>query len=226
MLAQDESRREEENQATNSFYLEQDLMPDANVGARDWKSFPPTIYNGDWQGALSHPALETAVRSRWSKDFVYFAFSCRYRDLNVNDNPHIDKKTMHLWDRDVVEVYLQPPSCGSHSYYEFEMSPAGEWLDLYGDVSREIEDFSWQSGMEVASGIDAPHRLWHVVCRIPQSCFGCQIKAGDTWKGNFYRIDGKGDRTFLAWSPTMTTEARFGVPERFGFIRFLESVTT
>ena len=221
MLAQHESRREQAGRAVKSFRLSKDLMPEANVGETDWNGIVPVVCEKDWRDSLTYQALRTEVRSCWSRNFVYFAFSCRYRHLNVSDNPRVAKKTMHLWDRDVVEVYLQPPSCGSQSYYEFEISPAGEWLDLYADVSRNIEDFSWESGMKVASKIDAPRRVWHAVCRIPKRSFGCNIKAGDIWKGNFYRIDGKDDRTFLAWSPTMTPEARFGVPERFSMIRFV-----
>lgn len=221
LLAQDESRREEEGQAAKSFCLDEDLMPDGDVGARDWKDIPATIFNGNWQGVTSYATLRTEVRSCWSRNFVYFAFTCNYVRLNVEQNLLLDSKTMRLWDKDVVEVYLQPPDCGPRSYYEFEMSPAGQWLDLRADVSRNLEDFSWESGMKVAAKIDSGRHLWHAVCRIPQACFGCDIKDGDLWKGNFYRIDGKGKRTFLAWQPTLTPEPRFAVPERFGLIQFV-----
>jgi hypothetical protein len=44
--------------------------------------------------------------------------------------------------------------------------------------------------------------------------------AGDTWRGNLYRIDAGPPPEFTAWSPTMRTPPDFHVPARFGRIVF------
>ena len=40
------------------------------------------------------------------------------------------------------------------------------------------------------------------------------------WGVNFYRIEGKEPRTYLAWQATGTQEPNFHVPEAFGELHF------
>jgi len=58
--------------------------------------------------------------------------------------------------------------------------------------------------------------------KIPWKAFGGKPSAGDVWLGNLYRAVGAGDtRGYLAWSPTMTKEPQFHVPEKFGEFVFV-----
>jgi alpha-galactosidase len=53
--------------------------------------------------------------------------------------------------------------------------------------------------------------------KIPWTAFGVTPKAGDVWLGNLFRCVGKDPtRGYLAWSPTMTANPNFHVPEKFG----------
>ena len=53
--------------------------------------------------------------------------------------------------------------------------------------------------------------------------FGVTPKAGDVWLGNILRCVGRDPtRGYLAWSPTLTEEASFHVPERFGEFEFVK----
>jgi hypothetical protein len=59
--------------------------------------------------------------------------------------------------------------------------------------------------------------------KIPWKAFGRKPSAGDVWLGNLYRAVGTGDtRGYLAWSPTMTKEPQFHVPEKFGEFVFVK----
>jgi hypothetical protein len=58
--------------------------------------------------------------------------------------------------------------------------------------------------------------------KVPWKAFGKAPRAGDVWLGNIFRCIGKDpDRGYLAWSPTMTAEPNFHVPERFGEFVFV-----
>jgi hypothetical protein len=53
--------------------------------------------------------------------------------------------------------------------------------------------------------------------KIPWAAFDRKPTAGDVWVGNIFRQVGFGEtRGYLAWSPTMTPEPQFHVPEKFG----------
>ncbi len=53
--------------------------------------------------------------------------------------------------------------------------------------------------------------------KVEWQAFGKVPKKGDVWLGNIFRCVGKDPtRGYLAWSPTMTKEASFHVPEKFG----------
>jgi Carbohydrate-binding family 9 len=57
--------------------------------------------------------------------------------------------------------------------------------------------------------------------KIEWKAFGKTPKIGDVWLGNIFRCIGKDPtRGYLAWSPTMTKEASFHVPEKFGEFEF------
>jgi hypothetical protein len=59
--------------------------------------------------------------------------------------------------------------------------------------------------------------------KIPWKAFGGKPATGDVWLGNLYRAVGTGDtRGYLAWSPTMTKDPQFHVPEKFGEFVFVK----
>jgi len=123
---------------------------------------------------------------------------------------------MRLWDRDVCELFLAPNKTEPRRYAEFEIAPTGEWLDLMVDWrNEEPRDWEYSSGMETAALIKKDRVV--MAMKIPWKAFGKTPAAGDVWLGNLFRQVGSGKtRGYLAWSPTMTAEPQFHVPEKFG----------
>ena len=185
-----------------------------------------------WDGKHAPKDLNTDLWVAWTPSFLYCHFSCSFASLNVSGNPQSANKTMGLWDRDVVEIFIAPDTVNRYLYREIEVSPAGEWLDveLQMENGERHSNWDWRSGVESASVIEdelkggANGRVWKTAFRIPtETLFGGILKSGQECLGNFFRCDGsEPDRNYLAWSPTMTEQPNFHVPERFGRIRFID----
>jgi hypothetical protein len=126
-------------------------------------------------------------------------------------------KTIGLWNRDVCELFIAPDKDEPRKYFEFEIAPSGEWLDLainYTAEKRET-DFEYISGMQSAAHIEKDKVV--MAMKIEWKAFGRVPKSGDIWLGNLFRCVGKNpNRGYLAWRPTMTETPNFHVPEKFG----------
>jgi hypothetical protein len=170
------------------------------------------------------PGHRTEVRSRWTKDNVYFLFICPYQELHLHPNPSQSTETNELWDWDVAEVFVGTNFANIKRYKEFEMSPQGEWVDLDIDKSKEhIEDgWLWNSGFEVKARIDEAKKIWYGEMRIPITSIDARPPApGVEMRINFYRCQGADPhRKYIAWQPTHA--ATFHVPEAFGRMRLAE----
>ena len=130
----------------------------------------------------------------WSDRYIYFAFSGHYESLNTYEGEDVSKERWELWNRDVVEVFLNPrPERVSH-YYEFEVAPNNQWIDLEIEKTKTpFNDASWNSGFEHATKIDEKNHLWLTEMRIPLSAVGVdKIQNGDLWRVNFFRAAGHG----------------------------------
>jgi hypothetical protein len=126
-----------------------------------------------------------------------------------------------LWDRDVVEAFIGTGAANAKVYYEFEVAPTNEKLDLI--ITPEIPDvvkrLEWNSGWESFVKVDEDRKTWSTVMKIPLKALHEEgAKAGTRWRVNFYRID-RANRAFLAFNPTLTRS--FHTPERFGYLEFL-----
>ncbi|HLA95040.1 MAG TPA: carbohydrate-binding family 9-like protein [Pyrinomonadaceae bacterium] len=177
-----------------------------------------------WNG-VSAPGNRTfSATMFWSDSYFYVLFEAKQSEpLIVNKSPHLDTKTMGLWDRDVCEIFIAPDINEPGKYFEFEVAPTGEWIDVALDATagERKSDWEYRSGMESAAKID--QGLIVMAIRIPWTAFGKTPKIGDIWLGNLFRCIGKDpDRGYLAWSSTMTKSPNFHVPERFGEFEFVK----
>ena len=48
----------------------------------------------------------TEVRTRWTKNNLYFLFVCPYEELHLKPAPNTQKETNELWNWDVAEVFV------------------------------------------------------------------------------------------------------------------------
>ncbi|HEY2828637.1 MAG TPA: carbohydrate-binding family 9-like protein [Thermoanaerobaculia bacterium] len=130
-----------------------------------------------------------------------------------------------LWQEDVVEVFLSPSRVTD--YFELEVNPLGTTFDARiespdGARSTMTTDLAWTCE-GLFAGIRRDGEAFNVVIRIPFASLGRRTpEDGETWRGNFFRIDRDptlGDE-FLAWIPTLRIPPDFHVPAAFGTLRF------
>jgi hypothetical protein len=203
-----------------------DFEPDANLHKEVWKRARWIKFSHSMSGDRDHPEQATRVASVWTATSVYFAFLCKYDRLNVFPGEDVQKERWELWNRDVAEVFLNPQPTRLLHYYEFEVAPNNQWIDL--EITRGEKpnhDASWNSGFSHAVRIDEKNHLWIVEMRIPLRPMGAsEIKPGTEWRGNFFRAAGQGqdaERKFLAWS-SIPEGRTFHVPSCFGIVRFID----
>jgi alpha-galactosidase len=204
--------------------LSQDFSPDGDLNKAAWKKASWAEFDHDMMGTRHYPEAATRVASRWTATHIYFAFECKYSTLNVYEGEDATKERWELWNRDVAEVFLNPQPERVPHYYEFEVAPNNQWIDLEIDKTKTpFNDAAWDSHFEHATRIDSKNHVWTCEMRIPISSMSAAApKAGTEWRVNFFRADGPGDnshRRFMSWS-TIPEGKTFHVPERFGVLQF------
>ncbi len=190
-----------------------------------WRGAATTWISMDCSKSMDYPKLKTEVRAFWTDTDLYLLFVCPYMELNLflpADNRHARS---HLWDRDVVEIFLGDDWQNIRHYREFEIAPTGDWIDLAIDLDRDLHDESWRSGWTTAAHIDPLTHVWYAAARIPlASISSAPIHAGTRWRMNLYRTDGLGadpQRHFMCWQPTCVVDQDPNhVPENFGTLVF------
>jgi Carbohydrate family 9 binding domain-like len=211
--------------ALEARHVSADFTPDANLGKKVWQKAQWSQFEKSISGKDKHAENRTRVAAAWSDKYVYFAFICNYDVLNVFEGEDISRERWELWTRDVAEVFLNPQPERLLHYYEFEIAPNNQWVDL--EITRGEKpnhDASWNSGFEHAVRVDVKHHVWNAEMRIPLSSMNVTgAKPGMEWRVNFFRAAGNGpdpERKFLAWS-TIPEGTTFHVPSRFGILRLV-----
>lgn len=186
-----------------------------------WKDAPATRMEYGSLTAQAHPGAATRVQALHSTTHLALRYSGSIQDLTVFDPARLDSERVGLWDRDVVELFLAPDASKPTYYYEFEVAPTGEKLDLVIDpATPDIgARLAWNSGFEASSQVDESARTWTVVMRIPWKPMGIEPKPGTRLPMNLYRID-KSQNAYLAWNPTL--RRTFHTPDRFGWLELGE----
>jgi cellulose/xylan binding protein with CBM9 domain len=189
-----------------------------------------------WQGARAVyaerdrygrplPRYRTEIRSRWTKNNLYFLFICRYDTLYLKPDPDTSTETFQLWNWDVAEVFIGSDFQNIRRYKEFEVSPQGERIDLDIDLTKpQHEDgWKWNSGFQISTRINRVAKTWYAAMRIPLAAIAQRPSAdGATFRINLFRAQGPpSERKYIAWQPTMSDS--FHVPERFGILKLVSS---
>ena len=188
----------------------------------EWTQAHPIHITRQWSGQEAPAARHAEARIIWTEESLLVRFVCRQDEpLTVNSNPQFDKKTMRLWDKDVCEIFVAPGPGAPGRYFEFEVAPTGEWVDLaisFAAAGRET-DFGFHSGMSAAAVVSEGQTI--IAMGIPWSASIPKPQCGDVWRVNLFRCVGVGDERYLAWQPTFTAEPSFHVPEVFGWLDFV-----
>lgn len=213
------------NLKVHSKFSKEGIAPDGNLEKPVWRRAEWVRFSHDMSGSPQYPEAKTEAASFWTPTDVYFAFRCQYVALNVYAGEDPAKERWELWERDVVEVFANPQPERVNHYYEFEVAPNNQWIDLEVDKDKDpFNEAGWDSGFEHATRIDEKNKIWTCEMRIPLKPMNVSaIKPGEKWRINFYRADGPGvdsQRRFLSWS-TIPEGRTFHAPTRFGIIRFV-----
>lgn len=202
-----------------------DEIPVDGIDSLIWHSSNEIEITTYWSGENASDGRRFNVRALWSDEYLYFRFKAAIDEpLVVSSEPNLATKSVGLWDRDVCEVFIAPDTRLPHKYFEFEIAPNGEWVDLELEVASDGRrtDLDYYSGM--TSAVRVEEDLVLMAIKIPFSAFGRTPKIGDIWLGNFFRCVGKGPtRGYLAWRPTKTEVPSFHVPSKFGELRFVKN---
>ena len=189
---------------------------------KSWKSANQVKINSYWSGEKAPKGRIVKVCLLWSDTAFYLRFIANQNEpLVVSDMPDISKKTKGLWDRDVCEVFLAPNRNKFRKYFEFEVAPNGEWIDLEINQMPEKRETDWDYTSGVKTYAEIGEGKVSMAMKIPWKAFGKMPEKGDIWLGNLFRAVGKGEtRGYLAWQPTETEVPNFHVPEKFGKLEF------
>lgn len=189
-----------------------------------WSSAEAVRIDKYWSGEPAPVGRHAKVRMLWSDTAIYIRFEASQDEpLVVSDPPNLTSKTLGLWDRDVCEIFIAPDKSKRNKYFEFEIAPNGEWIDLGIEVlpAKRVTDWDYNSGIESKAVIEDNKIVMAI--RIAWKAFGKTPKAGDIWLGNLFRCVGKGPtRGYLAWQPTKTKTPNFHVPGKFGELKFVK----
>ena len=188
---------------------------------KSWDKAAEILIEKYWSGENAPLGRQAEVKLLWSNTALYVRFEADQAEpLIISDIPNLETKTVGLWDRDVCEIFLAPERREPRKYFEFEIAPNGEWIDLAIDYTSKKRETNWNyiSGMRSAARIG---EIIAMAIKVEWKAFGKTPKSGDIWLGNLFRCVGKDpDRGYLAWRPTETETPDFHVPEKFGEFEF------
>jgi hypothetical protein len=188
-----------------------------------------------WKGAREvqwgPSPYETGFRALWAADALYLRFDAR----DAHPWHTMTKRDEHLWEEEVVEIFLDPGRAG-HDYYELEVNPANVVCDVlmiqpspdkksdlgWNLAGLETAVVPWKDAKGTAQGWTALARLPFAGLRALPSATGVTLPphSGDRWRFNLFRVERPGgkehpekDAIEAAWSPT--GQPSFHVPAAF-----------
>src|SRR6266700_1132310 len=103
----------------------------ADLSDANWNVAEEVTIDKFWSGENAPAGRRVKARLLWSDTALYVRFEAAQKEpLIVSDTPNISAKTLKLWDRDVCEIFIAPDKIEARKYFEFEIAPTGEWVDL------------------------------------------------------------------------------------------------
>lgn len=192
----------------------------ADPASEFWNAAPPVRAGKNTFGKPAGAEME--VRSRWTADWLYLLYICPFDRLHLKPDPVTDRDTPGLWDWDVAEAFIGTDPSNAGHYFEFELSPQGEWVDLDISCSNDDpkHDTTWNSGYQVVARIDRDRRIWYGAMKIPMRALrSTPPEPGERFKLNLYRASGPPPQTkYVSWQPTY--RRTFHGPDSFGMLMF------
>jgi hypothetical protein len=184
----------------------------------------------------ANPRLPTqgSARVLWDDQYLYVGFEVL--DQKVHGGWPRGSKDPHLWEKDTVEIMIDPDGDGDNKdYYEIQINPQNLVFDTQYDGYNHPNNGGrgpfgheeWSAGLTSAVTVhgtiddDSDSDSGYTVeARIPWASFTKAQKAppapGSTWRMNFYAMKDNGG---TAWSPILGT-GNFHRASRFGRVKW------
>lgn len=199
-------------------------FPIADLTHSSWTKADEVSIEKYWSGKTAPIGRHFKTQILWSDSALYVRFEANQDEpLVISETPNLTSETNALWERDVCEIFLAPNPQEFRKYFEFEVAPTGEWIDLeiHQMPEQRETNFAYESGMQTVAKIEKD-KVW-MAFKVEWVAFGKIPKAGEIWKGNILRCVGEGEtRGYLTWQPTLTPKPNFHVPEKFGEFEFVD----
>ena len=173
----------------------------------------------------------TVVRLWYDDEALYLGWTCQDIDIQAT----MTQRDSKFWEEEVVEFFVTPKAL--ERYFELQWNPLGGIFDAIitnnldeKGISKSFQgDWSYTAkGMSSAvklkgklNSSSEKDEFWQVEVRVPFSDLGVPApKAGEVWRGNFYRFNRTKGLPVeeLSWSPTLLPS--FHQPSRFGYLEF------
>ncbi len=210
---------------------------DGKLDEEAWKSAPvagPFVEVGSGREAVNAPTKGTA-RLLWDDQFLYAGFEVT--DKKVHGGWPADAKDPHLWEKDTVELMIDPDGDGDNKdYYEIQINPQNLVFDTQyddynspngngrGPFGHEEWSANLVSAVVVHGTLDNDSdedQGYTVEAKIPWASFtkakSAPPQPDSTWRMNFYAMKNNGG---TAWSPILG-QGNFHRASRFGRVRWL-----
>jgi uncharacterized protein (DUF362 family) len=179
-----------------------------------WQKAPAISFDTDYADKPS--GISTQVRFAWSKEALHALFELEGAGLATDRTRPVGVEREALYQEDCVEIFLGPDPATPKRYYEIELGPFGHFFDL--EVNAGKPTIAWSSGARIATTQDAAKRRAVIEVSLAAADVTRLLVPGSRWPLGIYRIEGKGERKYLAWSPPRTSKPNFHVPEAFGVL--------
>ncbi|HRI69674.1 MAG TPA: carbohydrate-binding family 9-like protein [Polyangium sp.] len=178
--------------------------------------------------------VQGSVRLLWDDTALYAAFDVK--DYTIRGGFPADAVDPHLWERDTVEIMIDPDGDGDNKdYYEVQINPQNLVFDSQfddynqprggptGPFGHQEWSAKLQSAVVLRGKIDddvEKDEGYVVEAKIPWASFTKAGKVppapGTTWRMNFYAMENNGG---AAWSPILGL-GNFHKAIRFGRVKW------
>ena len=184
-----------------------------------WQRATPATWDTDFAGDPTPHATE--VRFAWAPDGLYLHATLRATAHNTDAARPVAEERSQLYKEDCLELFLDPDGATPHAYLEIELGPGGHFFDLAVDLkARPREDVAWNSGAHIAT--TRAGDVATIEAKLTDPRITAALRAGAALPLGLFRMEGKGKRAYLAWSPPRTPKPKFHVPEAFGRLLLAE----
>jgi hypothetical protein len=179
-----------------------------------WDKAPVVSWDTDYAGRST--GVSTRARFLWSRSALHALFELSSAGLNTDRSRPTNVEREGLYREDCVELFLTPDAASPKRYYEIELGPFGHYFDI--DIAAGKPNIAWSSGARVGTQRSPGEGKAVIEVALGSPDIVALLRAGVRLPMALYRMEGKTDRKYLAWSPPRTAKPNFHVPEAFGVL--------